>query len=274
MVNTKLTLSATLAMLALILPGTVWSAAGKALFVTGDVFLISPQKTQQKLARGAEINTGDLIKTGTTGFTQILMDDGGRLTLRADSQLKITEFEYSKKTSGHSLMTLFTGSMRAVTGWIGHNDRNNYKIKTPTATIGIRGSDGNIGFSPEIGSAVQTIEGGHTLTAIDSTGAAHTLDLNPGEVGLLAPNSGEPVKVKIFPFPTTQSPSTATSSRKVDAGLTRTTPGPKTSLDTENNLQDGSTPIPSLQDGSGGLMGVNGNGQTEVIQPPPAQRVR
>lgn len=267
-------LSSMITLLALTLPATAWSAAGKILFVTGEVFVITTQQNQQKLARGAEINEGDLIKTGPTGFTQVLMDDGGRLTLRAGSQLRITEFEYRKKSSGRSLMTLFSGSMRAVTGWIGHNDRNNYKIKTPTATIGIRGSDGNIGYSPEIGSAVQTIEGGHTLSYVEANGTAHTLDLNPGDVGLLAPNSVVPVKVKTFPFPTTQAATNSSNTKKLDVGITRTTPGPKTDLEENNNLSDGSTPTPGLQDNNGGVMGVNGNGQTEVIQPPPTQRVR
>lgn len=274
MFKTTACLASAFALLVLVMPLRAWSAAGKTLFVTGDVFVMTPKKIQQKLTRGAEVNAGDLIKTGPTGFTQILMDDGGRLTLRADSQLKITEFEYNKKSSGHSLMTLFSGSMRAVTGWIGHNDRNNYKIKTPTATIGIRGSDGNIGFSPEIGSAVQTIEGGHTLSSIDSNGTTHTIDLNPGDVGLLPPNSIEPIKVKTFPFPTTQAPATTASAKKVDAGVTRATPGPKTSLEADPNMQDGTTPTPGLQDSSGGVLGVNGNGETQVLTPNPNQRVR
>lgn len=261
-------------LLLLLQPLSVWSAAGKVLFATGDVFLIAPKQTQQKLNRGVEINAGDLIKTGSNGFAQMLMDDGGRITLRADSQLQITAFEYQKKSAGRSLMTLFAGSMRAVTGWIGHNDRNNYKIKTPTATIGIRGSDANIGYSSTIGSAVQTIAGGHTLTAESADGHAHTLILNPGDVGLLAPNSVEPVKVKTFPFPTTQPATASSPSKKVDSGLVRPTPGPKTDLNDNSLLSEGSTTGPGLQDGQGGVIGINGNGQTEIVLPPPVRQVR
>lgn len=248
-------------------PFPAWSAAGKVLFVTGEVMVTSPSHPLSKLPRGAEINAGDSIKTGINGFTQIVMEDGGRITLRANSQLQINEFTFADKSSGLSLMSLLKGSMRAVTGLIGHNNRNNYKIKTPTATIGIRGSDGNIGYSPEIGSSVQTIEGGHTLTYFEANGAAHTLDLNPGEVGLLPPNATDPIKVKDFPFPTTQPPIAPSNSNKLSKGLQRDITGPKAELDSPKLPSDDSGAMPGMQDNNGGIIGKNVDGMPVVITP-------
>lgn len=253
-------------------PLPAWSAAGKVLFVTGEVLVSSPTHPLSKLPRGAAINSGDSIKTGINGFTQILMEDGGRITLRANSQLQINEFKFEDKSSGLSLMSLLKGSMRAVTGLIGHNNRNNYKIKTPTATIGIRGSDGNVGYSPELGSAVQTIEGGHTLTYFETNGTAHTLDLNPGEVGLLAPDTTNPIKVKNFPFPTTQPPIAPSNSNKLSNGLQRDITGPKSALDGKNVDLEGSNRSPGLQDSSGGVIGINSDGMPEVLTPLPNVR--
>lgn len=253
-------------------PLPAWSAAGKVLFVTGEVLVSSPSRPLSKLPRGAAINPGDSIKTGINGFTQIVMEDGGRITLRANSQLQINEFKFEDKSSGLSLMSLLKGSMRAVTGLIGHNNRNNYKIKTPTATIGIRGSDGNIGYSPELGSAVQTIEGGHTLTYVEPNGTAHTLDLNPGEVGLLPPDATNPIKVKNFPFPTTQPPIAPSNSNKLSNGLQRDITGPKSALDGKNVDLEGSNRSPGLQDSSGGVIGINSDGMPEVLTPLPNVR--
>jgi hypothetical protein len=38
-------------------------------------------------------------------------------------------------------MTLFKGAARSITGWIGKRNAASYRITTPTATIGIRGTD-------------------------------------------------------------------------------------------------------------------------------------
>lgn len=284
-----------LAML-LVFPIEAWSAAGKALYVTGEVNVVHPGQAATRLSKGSEINAGDLISTGVNGFTQIVMDDGGRLTLRAGSQLKITQFDYSGKKDGseRSLMSLLTGSMRAVTGWIGHSNRENYKVNTPTATIGIRGSDGNIGYSPEIGSSVQTLEGGHTITNIDPNGITHTLVLRPGDVGLLPPNSTTPLRVNNFPFATTQPPNVkaeiikSATPEKPTENVARDTPTPTetkgTTPTTETALNDNvatstsptptSETAPSINDSSGGIIGNNSDGNPVVVIPdPPAPPV-
>lgn len=284
-----------LAML-LVFPMEAWSAAGKTLYVTGEVNVVHPGQAAARLSKGTEINAGDLISTGANGFTQIVMDDGGRLTLRANSQLKITQFNYSGKKDGseRSLMSLLTGSMRAVTGWIGHSNRDNYKVNTPTATIGIRGSDGNFGYSPEIGSSVQTLEGGHTITNIDPNGITHTLVLKPGDVGLLPPNSTTPLRVNNFPFATTQPPNVKTEINESSApetpaeseNIARETPTPTetdnaaeadTAPTTETALNDTvateASPTtespPSINDTSGGIIGLDTDG-TPVVEIPDA----
>jgi hypothetical protein len=43
---------------------------------------------------------------------------------------------------------LVKGGFRAITGMIGHTNKDNYKIETPTATIGIRGTDHEPMFIP------------------------------------------------------------------------------------------------------------------------------
>lgn len=274
--------------LLLAFPLDVWSAAGKALFVTGEVQLVHQGQAVMKLTRGSEINPGDVISTGVNGFTQIVMDDGGRLTLRANSQLKINEFNYSGKKDGseRSLMSLFTGSMRAVTGWIGHSNRDNYKVNTPTATIGIRGSDGNIGYSPEIGSSVQTLEGGHTLTSIDSNGVSRTLELRPGDVGLLRPNAPAPVKVDSFPFSTTQPPNVQannavtkqeTAPEKEARDLQRPVVEAPVEIATTSSSTETTTTsntAPPINDTSGGIIGNNTDGLPVVVIPQPPAPVQ
>lgn len=184
-----------------------WAGAGKILFASGEVQLNRNGNLLQSVSRGLEINPGDLLITGSHGFAQIALEDGGRVTVRANSQWRLDSFDFDRNRAadGKSFMSLLTGSMRAITGMIGQNNRKNYAIRTPTATVGIRGSDGNIGFDPAIGASVQTLAGGHTLTSTDASGVQHTLILNPGEIGL-APPGGAPMRVQAFPFATTLAP--------------------------------------------------------------------
>lgn len=286
-----------------------WAAAGKVLFATGSVQLNRNGSELSALTRGSELNAGDLIITGSTGFTQLLMEDGGRLTLRANSQLRLDQFVYDGKPGkqNQSLMSLLTGSMRAITGLIGHQNRDSYKIKTPTATVGIRGSDGNVGYDPAIGASVQTLEGGHTLSSIDARGVAHTLSLNPGETGLVPPG-GLPLKVSSFPFATTLAPQararptladtpsngsgetgtasteTTSSTGETGSGTAETdirtdvaaagTSGPAANgdgalLDTAGSglITLASTDAPALIDGEGGLPATGPGGDPIVIIP-------
>lgn len=277
-----------------------WAAAGKVLFATGQVQLNRNGVGLSALVRGSELEPGDLVITGGGGFAQLLMEDGGRITLRANSQLRLDAFEYDGKPNrvNRSLMSLLTGSMRAVTGLIGHNNRANYKIRTPTATVGIRGSDGNIGYDPAIGASVQTLSGGHTLTAFDAAGGAHTMNLNPGDVGLVGPGAVRPVKVDNFPFATTLTPqarvsptgapeetssdtaATTTDSNTptaADESSGETRPAPADDMALVNVVADATVeeltiniePAPVLTDAVGGLLAENSTGDTIVLTPDP-----
>lgn len=70
-------------------------------------------------------------------------DDGGQVTLRPSTRVKIDSFSFEKeepKKDGF-VMSLLKGGFRAITGLIGKRaNRNAYRVSTSTATIGIRGT--------------------------------------------------------------------------------------------------------------------------------------
>jgi len=71
------------------------------------------------------------------------MEDGGTIVLRPESQLVIESFAYKGIQDGseHIVLDLLSGGFRAVTGNIGKLHKENYSIRTPNATVGIRGTD-------------------------------------------------------------------------------------------------------------------------------------
>jgi hypothetical protein len=120
-----------------------WTAsAGRVDNVGGNVTVVRPSGTTP-LRTGSEVQEGDTLVTGPDGWALLSMVDGGIITLRPDTRLRIDTYRYSAgaRNDDSVLLNLLRGAFRSVTGEVGHFFRANYQIKTPTATIGIRGTD-------------------------------------------------------------------------------------------------------------------------------------
>jgi hypothetical protein len=125
-------------------PSTACAAvAGHVQFVSGNV-QISNQVGQVRPARkGDAINESDVLISALQSTAQIKMQDGGFIAVRPDTRLKFDHFVFAGKEDGSekSFFSLFKGGFRAVTGLIGRVNKQSYRITTPAATIGIRGTD-------------------------------------------------------------------------------------------------------------------------------------
>ncbi len=97
------------------------------------------------LAERSEVFVGDVIATERDSYAQLRFSDGGQVTLRPSTQVKIEGYSYDERRpqSDNFAMQLFKGGLRSITGLIGKrtNNRNAYRMVTSTATIGIRGTD-------------------------------------------------------------------------------------------------------------------------------------
>lgn len=118
-------------------------AAGKFQFVAGDVRIVATTGEERKPVKGDEFSAGERILTGANGMAQLRMRDGGFIAVRANTDMRLDEFIFNGEEDGQerSLITLLQGGFRAITGLIGRTNKENYAIHTPTATIGIRGTD-------------------------------------------------------------------------------------------------------------------------------------
>src|SRR5262249_16591062 len=87
----------------------------------------------------------DTVSTGGASALVLKFDDGQVAALTANSRMQITAYAYNPQTgTGNVLLSLVVGGMRAITGLIGKNQPNNVNFRAATATIPIRGSDGDI----------------------------------------------------------------------------------------------------------------------------------
>jgi hypothetical protein len=123
--------------------GAAFGAAGNVQFVIGDVKLITKSGETKALVKGAEINEGDRIVTAAGASAQLKMVDGGFIAVRPNTSMTFDTYHYSGKEDGKesAVVSLLQGGFRTITGIIGHTHKQNYLIKTETATIGIRGTD-------------------------------------------------------------------------------------------------------------------------------------
>lgn len=128
-------------------------AAGRTMFVKGSVQLERDDKLQA-LVKGEKVEAGDLVITGVDGRVQLLMDDGDRMALKPNTRLRIDEFKAplseNRPETGRAFYSLVRGGFRALTRSLGARDESSYRVKTPIATIGIRGTDYSLDFDGEL----------------------------------------------------------------------------------------------------------------------------
>ncbi len=124
--------------------------AGIAQFTAGEVNLRQTDGRVTALTKGGDINSGHAIVTGNNGRAQVKFTDGGLISLQPNTEFKIANYvDQNDPKQDRFLVDLLRGSMRAITGLIGKRNRDNYKLTTTTATIGIRGSGFKVGYNPD-----------------------------------------------------------------------------------------------------------------------------
>ena len=114
--------------------------AGKVLSADGDVLVLRGSQIL-RLSRGAAVESGDQIHTGSDGKVLIVFTDSGLVWIRANSDFVVDEYSYAQGGREAAFFSLLKGGARSVTGLIGRRTRSNFRLRVPVATIGIRGTD-------------------------------------------------------------------------------------------------------------------------------------
>lgn len=118
--------------------------AGNVGYMSGRLMAQRADGTIKVMGPKSEVLAGDTLVTAKDSYVQVQMKDGGKMTLRPNSTLKIEEFRFNKQEpkSDNAVFRLLKGGFRTVTGLIGkRGDPDAYKVRASAATIGIRGTD-------------------------------------------------------------------------------------------------------------------------------------
>jgi hypothetical protein len=122
---------------------------GQVVWIKGTVQATLPDSTARTLKRRDAIYEKDTLTSGPDGTGQVVFSDGGLLALRSDSAIKISEYKFDKATpsTNKNVVEVVKGGFRTITGAIAKTNPNGYEVKTPVATIGVRGTDFSIIYS-------------------------------------------------------------------------------------------------------------------------------
>jgi hypothetical protein len=106
-------------------------------------------KGQSRAARvGEAIYAGETVRTARGAELQARTEDSGLLVFRPDSEVRIDAYLASGRKDDTIAMSLLRGALRSVTGWIARANNANYRLRTPVATVGVRGTDHETHYVP------------------------------------------------------------------------------------------------------------------------------
>jgi hypothetical protein len=110
----------------------------------GEAAVIQNQVVRVMGSATSQINVGDgvlrdeVVRTGLDSAARLVMADSTNLSLGPNATLKLDRTVFNDEHSYREIaIRLTTGAFRFVTG---HSEKTAYKITTPLATIGVRGT--------------------------------------------------------------------------------------------------------------------------------------
>ncbi|HUJ00431.1 MAG TPA: FecR domain-containing protein [Usitatibacter sp.] len=162
-------ISVLLALLTLFVADVAMAAGAVVTSLSGVVNVQTGSAAPRILRVGDEVAQGDTVVTSANSSVVMKFDDGQIAALTANSRMQVSAYSYDPPTQrGNILLSLVVGGMRAITGFIGHNQPNSVRFRAATATIGIRGSDGMI-VTDGTNVSVTVTEGAFTFTFAGET---------------------------------------------------------------------------------------------------------
>jgi hypothetical protein len=182
---------------ALLFAGSItWAAqvAGTVTNLSGALLAKKADGTVKILALRSEVESGDTLVSEKNTYAQVKFIDNSEITLKPNTTFKIEQFEFDegKPAGDNASFSLVRGGLRSITGLLGKRNKEKFALKTPTATIGIRGTTFIAEYvepSPEA-VAAQLAYLQASTAALGSTGVAGVVPLQLAQLPLTPPGPG------------------------------------------------------------------------------------
>ncbi|MBV6322669.1 FecR domain-containing protein [Duganella violaceipulchra] len=177
--------------------------AGVVVQASGSMTARSPSGAVKPLKAQSEVESGDALATAAGAWALVRFIDNSELTLKPGTTVVVDQFTFDgdRPEGDRAAFTLVKGGLRSLTGILGKRNKDKFAMKTPSATIGIRGTtffleyltgEGDAEPSPglEPGLHVHVSAGG-----ISIVNEAGQFQYDPGQFGYIKNTGTRPVKM-------------------------------------------------------------------------------
>jgi hypothetical protein len=116
---------------------------GRVALIKGEVKVKDIQLKERLLDKGGPVYLGDTLVTTDKAFVVVVFRDDTRLTLRPSSEVVLKDYFLGQEGNagkGRYVTELLKGGLRSLTGNIGKQNPDGFKVVTSSATMGIRGT--------------------------------------------------------------------------------------------------------------------------------------
>jgi len=121
-----------------------WAAqvAGTITQLSGPLLAKRADGAVRILSLRSEVESGDTLVTEKNTYALIKFIDNSEITLKPGTTFKVEHFAFDagKPDADQAAFSLVKGGLRSVTGLLGKRNKEKFSMKTPSATIGIRGT--------------------------------------------------------------------------------------------------------------------------------------
>lgn len=114
-------------------------AAANVQSLRGDV-----RAGKAQLAVNDRVTSGATVTTGVGAQAVLRFDDGQQVVIGENTLFRITDYRYradAEPAANRAIFDLLRGALRMISGAVVAKNRDNFQLRIPQATIGIRGTD-------------------------------------------------------------------------------------------------------------------------------------
>lgn len=165
--------------------------------IKGTITVIRADGSQATLVEGDQLYQGDTLASGPDSALGIIFADKSTMSMAANARIILDELIYDPENmAGNSqVFNVIQGAFMFTSGAIGKSDPEDVSVKTPVATIGIRGT--------KFGISVDALDGSSNVTVFEGAvfiqnAAGNVLLTGIGETTLIPSYSIAPSDPKVL----------------------------------------------------------------------------
>jgi len=121
----------------------VWAAGGYVHEAVGEVLVAVGKAASQPVVKNNTITSDTIVTTGEKSHSVLKFEDGQIVAMQAETTFNVHEYRFEPKAIEKSniVFSSIRGGLLFVTGLIGKRNKQSFRLTTPNATIGIRGTE-------------------------------------------------------------------------------------------------------------------------------------